>query len=782
MNMLPRSRSLAITCLFVGLLSTSVLRAQQSASDNSVTTTPVVVTAGLNAAGLVRVPSGTIVGMAVSNPQPDYPPVAKAAHVQGTVVLQAIISKTGTIEGLAVISGPPMLRASALDAVRRWRYKPYIFNGVPTEVDTTISVNFTFGDSAAAQTGKADNQVEAMPTQLANISAISGRVPPDQVANVLKQLDDALDKPSPELLVAAAAVSTDLMQIEKLVRKWQILNTHPLLREFVETEKRFGPSFQPKSVEDVIQLNGLLERLGRFLSGQGPTDSLMVCEAVRRDLKAENSRREQIENAKQVIVQREALLDSGNLIQASEAYALLSNNSFAQQFPPTQQYLRLSQGLATTKVTPPARILVEVSIPGRLQPQRLEAILRMSEASYPALPPQLITMSQQLMQALVKQAQWAARPDVQMNRPGVQSNIPLITALEKRLHQRLAAQSLAEAKDIYNIYLQCDINEYGWIKTERTKPTDLGPRFERDVSAYDDAQADLVWGIKQAEADLDRGNLSDALVTYQALRIGSTAVRSIRGGSGNDDAFQLIASSYFDHFALDPANQSAHNIGFLAAYLEATASMYPALLVRGRQALGWDPSKWNGDIPGRATIDELREIFSELAQDTQTDPVRLSQAMDNIISIERALNDKELAKADDGLQALVSLGSTTRIPGAAHYLDTTRSLRDDLDAYIQACREDLPENASIAELVKVVVQKAALLQGSKDRPLTLSCLQKALIGDDAKLKHQIDAMQPLLIDANEFAVPARFKTTTAANSQEKQSLLESRIAVLDSRF
>jgi protein TonB len=62
--------------------------------------------------------------------------------VGGTVVLHAIISKTGTIEKLEAISGPDMLKGAATDAVRQWRYKPYLLNDGPTEVDTTITVNF----------------------------------------------------------------------------------------------------------------------------------------------------------------------------------------------------------------------------------------------------------------------------------------------------------------------------------------------------------------------------------------------------------------------------------------------------------------------------------------------------------------------------------------------------------------------------------------------------------------------------------------------------------------
>jgi protein TonB len=95
--------------------------------------------------GPTRVSGGVIAGNKLSGATPVYPPIAKAAHVSGAVVLHAVISKGGTIDNLQVISGPEMLRASALDAVRTWRYKPYLLNGEPTEVDTQITVNFNFG-------------------------------------------------------------------------------------------------------------------------------------------------------------------------------------------------------------------------------------------------------------------------------------------------------------------------------------------------------------------------------------------------------------------------------------------------------------------------------------------------------------------------------------------------------------------------------------------------------------------------------------------------------------
>jgi len=95
--------------------------------------------------GPARVSSGVISGLKISGANPTYPPIARAAHVSGAVVLHAVISKTGTIEKLEVISGPEMLRTAATEAVRNWRYKPYLLNGDPTEVDTQITVNFNFG-------------------------------------------------------------------------------------------------------------------------------------------------------------------------------------------------------------------------------------------------------------------------------------------------------------------------------------------------------------------------------------------------------------------------------------------------------------------------------------------------------------------------------------------------------------------------------------------------------------------------------------------------------------
>jgi protein TonB len=93
----------------------------------------------------VNISAGVMQGMVLQKTQPVYPPIAKAARVSGTVVLQATISKTGTIEGLHVVSGPAMLQQAAMDAVKSWRYRPYLLNNDPVEVETTVNVIFTLG-------------------------------------------------------------------------------------------------------------------------------------------------------------------------------------------------------------------------------------------------------------------------------------------------------------------------------------------------------------------------------------------------------------------------------------------------------------------------------------------------------------------------------------------------------------------------------------------------------------------------------------------------------------
>jgi peptidyl-prolyl cis-trans isomerase A (cyclophilin A) len=93
----------------------------------------------------ISISAGVAVGMLISKTAPVYPIDAKKAGVSGRVELQAVIGTNGLIEDLQVVSGPDLLQQAALDAVKTWRYRPYLLNGEPVEVRTIINVIFTLG-------------------------------------------------------------------------------------------------------------------------------------------------------------------------------------------------------------------------------------------------------------------------------------------------------------------------------------------------------------------------------------------------------------------------------------------------------------------------------------------------------------------------------------------------------------------------------------------------------------------------------------------------------------
>lgn len=94
---------------------------------------------------IAHISEGVTRGLLLRPITPVYPAIARATRTSGPVVVTATISKTGTIESLQVVSGPQLLYQAALDAIRAAHYQPYLLNGEPTEVQTTITINFTMG-------------------------------------------------------------------------------------------------------------------------------------------------------------------------------------------------------------------------------------------------------------------------------------------------------------------------------------------------------------------------------------------------------------------------------------------------------------------------------------------------------------------------------------------------------------------------------------------------------------------------------------------------------------
>jgi protein TonB len=105
----------------------------------------------------LKVSSGVEAAKIIRMVRPNYPAMARAARIEGTVVLSAIIGVDGRVEMLHYVSGPPLLVQPALDAVRQWRYAPTLLNGRPVSVETTITVVFTLGDPGGGPGGPGAN-------------------------------------------------------------------------------------------------------------------------------------------------------------------------------------------------------------------------------------------------------------------------------------------------------------------------------------------------------------------------------------------------------------------------------------------------------------------------------------------------------------------------------------------------------------------------------------------------------------------------------------------------
>jgi protein TonB len=107
-----------------------------------ISSTPTAIVPKLEPVKRIRISQGVTQGMVVHKVEPSYPKLALSARVTGVVQLKAVISRTGDIKELQVVSGHPILVPSAIEAVKQWRYRPYLLNGEPVEVETNITVTF----------------------------------------------------------------------------------------------------------------------------------------------------------------------------------------------------------------------------------------------------------------------------------------------------------------------------------------------------------------------------------------------------------------------------------------------------------------------------------------------------------------------------------------------------------------------------------------------------------------------------------------------------------------
>jgi TonB family protein len=236
--------------------------------------------AAAKSAGLQRVSAGVMAGLAISQPVPVYPDEAKAQHVQGVVVLRARISKEGTVKDVQVVSGPPPLIVSAIDAVRQWKYKPYLLNGESTEVDTTININYTFGEAA-------DSQLQAAP----GVSQAGAPNPLRVAPGVMEgALISKVDPIYPEIAKAAHVQGVVVLHavISKTgdVENLSVISGAPMLTaSAIEAVKqwKYDPYLlngQPTDVETTINVSFTLDGDGDKSVSPPPEGSMSVAAGV----------------------------------------------------------------------------------------------------------------------------------------------------------------------------------------------------------------------------------------------------------------------------------------------------------------------------------------------------------------------------------------------------------------------------------------------------------------------------------------------------------------------
>ena len=129
--------------LITAACATFVLAACGSAVAFGLRAEAIGATSGDEASARKSVPPEEMQNNVISKVPPKYPVEAKERGIQGVVTLKAVINKQGSVENLNVLTGPKELQQSALDAVRQWVYKPYLVNGEPVEVETTINVTYS---------------------------------------------------------------------------------------------------------------------------------------------------------------------------------------------------------------------------------------------------------------------------------------------------------------------------------------------------------------------------------------------------------------------------------------------------------------------------------------------------------------------------------------------------------------------------------------------------------------------------------------------------------------
>ena len=188
-----------------------------------------------------RVPGDAMQNLLIRKVNPVYPPLARQAHIQGTVILKIVINKSGNVQSLQLVKGHPMLAPAAFEAVRQWKYQPYLSNGEAVEVETNMQVNFVLGPKPEADGTAGDMPGGLRPGAIGIAKTTDPQSPTDPRTpkrvrvseNVMQALlihrVDPVPPAEPGMNIQGSVVLKAVIDKSGHVQQLQLVSGHPLL-------------------------------------------------------------------------------------------------------------------------------------------------------------------------------------------------------------------------------------------------------------------------------------------------------------------------------------------------------------------------------------------------------------------------------------------------------------------------------------------------------------------------------------------------------------------------
>jgi TonB family protein len=225
----------------------------------------------------VRVSDAVIQGLLIKKVNPLYPPLARQARIQGTVVLNVTISKTGDVKSVQLISGHPLLAPAAIEAVKQWKYQPYVLNGEAVEVETSVRVNFALaGEPVGATPGSPPDSVDS------NCDLSPGERDASSTPLVREKVDPIYPPSAIQARIQGTVVLGVHVNASCDVESARLISGHPMLvQPTIDAVRQW--KFNPRLVNGALAPFETLVRVNYRLSGSDDTVG-SVTEAVEEGL------------------------------------------------------------------------------------------------------------------------------------------------------------------------------------------------------------------------------------------------------------------------------------------------------------------------------------------------------------------------------------------------------------------------------------------------------------------------------------------------------------------